>query len=89
MLAFHTVANIEACERPFFLLLIVVDFELLSRDLYVVVDILCFILSMGVQGVDGGIVILILVGLNNWSVIFVFDQLNFGFMLDARRLFQL
>ena len=31
---------------------------------------------MGVQGVDGGIVILILVSLNSWSVKFVSDQLN-------------
>ena len=30
---------------------------------------------MGVQGVDWGIVIFILVGLNSWSVI-IFDQLN-------------
>ena len=37
---------------------------------------------MGVQGVDGGIVILILVGLNSWSVIF-FDKLDFVSFLYA------
>ena len=39
---------------------------------------------MGVQGVDGGIIILILVGLNSWCVIYAFDQLNFGYFLDAK-----
>ena len=37
---------------------------------------------MGVQGVDGGIVIFILVGLNSWSVI-IFDQLNVVSFLEA------
>ena len=83
MLDFLAVADIEACDRPFFLSLIGVDFELFSRDLDVFVDIVSEFFAVGVHGVDGGVVILILIRLNSTSVLFVSDQLDFGNLLAA------
>ena len=89
LLDFLAAANIKACERPFFSQLSIEDFDLLLRDLDVVVLIFSEFFAVGAERVDRGVVILILVRLNLTSVLFVFDQLDLGNLLGAIILFLL
>ena len=77
------VANIKAAIGPLLFKILVVYLQLLSTDLNVAILIVSKVLTVGVEGVDGHVVILAVVHLNSTSVLVILDQLNVSDALEA------